>query len=69
MSAPLAWPALLRLGLHQLGLAPGLFWQLTPAELLMMLGRGAGGQAPLDRSGLEALMARYPDEKKGQSDG
>ncbi|MCT4684014.1 MAG: phage tail assembly chaperone, partial [Roseicyclus sp.] len=36
------WPALMRVGLQGLGLAPAVFWALTPAELLMMLGEGEG---------------------------
>lgn len=54
------WPALMRAGLQGLGLAPSVFWALTPAELLMMLGEGEGA-APMGRDRLEALAARFPD--------
>ncbi|MBL4541846.1 MAG: phage tail assembly chaperone [Rhodobacteraceae bacterium] len=54
------WPALIRAGVHGLGLRPAEFWALTPAELQMMLGAG-GGPAPLTRAGLADLAARFPD--------
>lgn len=59
------WPALMRAGFLGLGLRPDQFWQLTPAELLMMLGEGAN-DAPMGRSRLEELSQAYPDnlEKK-----
>lgn len=60
------WPALMRAGLLGLRLSPEQFWALTPAELRLMLGEGGG--APMQRKGLEALMAAYPDTGKGQDD-
>ncbi len=54
------WQALMRAGLHGLGLAPDVFWSLTPAELRMMLG-DVGAGVPLLTDGLTALMAAYPD--------
>lgn len=54
------WPALMRAGLRGLGLRPDQFWQLTPAELLMMLGEGTS-DAPMGRSRLEELSQAYPD--------
>ncbi|MGD9862297.1 MAG: rcc01693 family protein [Pseudodonghicola sp.] len=62
------WPALMRAGLQGLRLTPEAFWRLTPAELALMLGQGAG-RAPMNRAGLEALLAQWPDAEKGQSDG
>ena len=56
-----AWRALMRLGLVELGLAPDLFWQLTPAELLFLAGIGEPGEGALTRAGLGALMERFPD--------
>lgn len=54
------WPALMRAGLQGLGLSPEAFWALTPAELRLLLGdRTKSG--PLLSSGLDALMAAYPD--------
>ncbi|MCL3883715.1 rcc01693 family protein [Marivita sp. GX14005] len=61
------WPALMRAGMRGLGLRPAEFWALTPAELQLLLGRGAGA-APLRRDGLEALMAAYPDRTEGTGD-
>ncbi|MGY6409699.1 MAG: rcc01693 family protein [Alkalilacustris sp.] len=66
---PLDWPGLMRLGLGRLGLRPTEFWALTPAELLLMLGRGEPVRAgPLDAAGLAALAARFPDKAKGSVD-
>jgi len=61
------WPALMRAGMQGLGLRPDQFWRLTPAELGLMLGQG-GGQAPMGRSGLDGLMADWPDEERGECD-
>lgn len=54
------WPALMRAGIIGLRLKPDEFWALTPAELLLMLGAGAGS-APLSRSRLDELAQAYPD--------
>ncbi|WP_371153690.1 rcc01693 family protein [Jannaschia sp. 2305UL9-9] len=54
------WPALMAVGMRGLGLAPRDFWALTPAELAFLLGHG-DGKLPMDRAGLEALAARFPD--------
>ena len=57
----LDWPGLMRAGLGRLRLSPPEFWDLTPLELQMLLGPIV--QAPsLDRSGLETLMRRFPDQ-------
>lgn len=58
--ARIDWPALMRAGIRGLGLRPGEFWALTPAELELMLGKPAG-VAPLGRSRMEALLAAHPD--------
>ncbi|WP_415184441.1 rcc01693 family protein [Phaeovulum sp.] len=58
------WPGLLRVGLRGLGLSPGAFWRLTPAELALMLGDG-GGAAPLTRARLDELAAKWPDQVNG----
>lgn len=60
------WPALMRAGIQGLRLTPEQFWRLTPAELRLMLGQG--GAAPLNRAGLDALMAAWPDSQTGESD-
>ncbi|MFK7834899.1 MAG: rcc01693 family protein [Sulfitobacter sp.] len=67
-SQGLDWPGLMQVGLHGLGLKPDEFWSLTPVELQVMLGR-SGAQTPMLSDGLAALMAAYPDKKKGPDDG
>ncbi len=51
-------------GLGHLRLSPCAFWAMTPRELAAAA-RALGGAPPagaaLDRSGLAALMARFPD--------
>jgi len=61
------WPAVMRVGLQGLGLAPEVFWRLTPADLLMMLGE-LPGAAPMGRAALEALAARFPDVTNKEAD-
>ena len=58
------WPRLIRLGLVDLRLKPAEFWDLTPAELFLLAGV-VPGERPMDRGGLEALMARFPDAPRG----
>ena len=54
------WGALMRAGIHGLGLLPDQFWALTPAELALMLGADAC-PGPLTRSRLAELEKLYPD--------
>ncbi|GLK69906.1 phage tail assembly chaperone [Ancylobacter dichloromethanicus] len=50
------------LGFGRLRLSSHAFWRLTPRELAAALRAFAGpARAPLDRTGLGALMARFPD--------
>lgn len=56
----LDWPGLMRAGIRGLGLKPAEFWDLTPAELALMLGIDFGAGA-MTRSRLGDLMARFPD--------
>ncbi len=59
------WLALLQAGVQGLRMRPEDFWKLTPAELRLMLGQS--GSAPaMTRSGLDALLAVYPDQHKGE---
>lgn len=58
------WAGLLRLGLCGLRLTPAQFWALTPAELMLMLGK-EGGAAPLGRARLEELARAFPDHGSG----
>lgn len=58
----IAWSTLMRAGLRELRLAPREFWDLTPAELMAMLGAGGSG-APLDRMRFQELSRLYPDTR------
>jgi len=63
------WPLLMRAGMRGLGLKPSEFWALTPAELALLLGEDSG-ELPMDRAGLAALEARFPDlTRTGSYDG
>lgn len=62
----IAWPGLMRLGLVRLGLAPEVFWSLTPAELMLLAGEGEAPRA-MDRAGFAALAARFPDAPRPTS--
>lgn len=71
MSERIDWPQLMRLGLGALRLPPPAFWEMTPPELLAALeGAGLaapeGGAATMTRTGLAALMARFPDQGHGR---
>lgn len=55
------WPALMRLGLHQLNLPADEFWAMTPFELMIKAGGLQDQSTTLGRSGLNALLAQYPD--------
>lgn len=48
------------------GLRPKEFWALSPAELILILGGGAGAPA-LTRARLEALAAAFPDHVSEES--
>ena len=55
----------MRLGMVELRLSPDRFWALTPAELMLMAGVGAGGEvASLSRAGFADLAASFPDRIK-----
>ena len=60
----LDWPGLMRAGMRRdgggLGLKPAEFWDMTPAELALMLGIEPGAGA-MSRTRLDDLMARFPD--------
>ncbi len=68
MSPALDWPGLLRAGLLKLQLTPEQFWQLTPAELALMLGDPVAVR-PMGRDRLEALRAAWPDISREGSHG
>jgi uncharacterized phage protein (TIGR02216 family) len=56
----IAWGRLMRLGMLRLGLAPEVFWSLTPAELMLLAGEGPEA---MTRAGFDALVARFPDKR------
>lgn len=56
----IAWAGLMRLGLLRLGLAPKVFWDLTPAELMLLAGEGEAPQG-MTRVAFADLAARFPD--------
>ncbi|MDZ4095842.1 MAG: rcc01693 family protein [Paracoccaceae bacterium] len=62
------WAGLMRTGLLGLGLAPEVFWRLTPVELRMMLG-AEGAAPPLTRARLDELACAFPDVKRRFEDG
>ena len=57
----LDWPALLRAGLQTLRLRPREFWDLTPAELSLMLGLDQR-PVPMTRARFLALCGQHPDQ-------
>jgi len=57
------WPAMMRIGLHRMGLKPDEFWGLTPLEFLIISGLEGRGSAVMTRSGLAGLCAQFPDIK------
>lgn len=61
------WPVLMRAGMRGLGLRPWEFWDLTPAELRLMLGEERGA-APMGRARLDELMAVFPDRRDRNGD-
>ena len=56
------WVGLMRVGLRGLGLAPEVFWRLTPVELRMMIG-AEDAAPPLTRARLAELAAAFPDTR------
>ena len=61
------WPALLRVGMQQLGLKPDEFWSLTPSEFWLLVGDNIG-DAPMGRGRLDELSAAYPDRRNNGAD-
>lgn len=61
------WSVLMRAGMRGLGLKPWEFWDLTPAELRLMLGEESGA-TPMGRARLDELMAAFPDRRTSNGD-
>jgi uncharacterized phage protein (TIGR02216 family) len=66
MSARVDWPALARVGLGSLRLAPETFWALTPFELALIAAPPA--TAAIDAAALRALMALDPDRSRAAAE-
>lgn len=62
------WAGLMRAGLQGLGLAPDVFWRLSPIELRIMLGADSA-LPPLTRARLAELAAAFPDVATGVGHG
>ena len=62
------WAGLMRAGLQGRGLAPDVFWRLSPIELRIMLGADSA-LPPLTRARLAELAAAFPDTGKGLDNG
>lgn len=63
------WDLLMRFGLGALGLAPRDFWRMTPVEFdAAMKGRMGRfhDENAMTRGRLEALVARFPDQRRGE---
>lgn len=58
----------MRIGMRDRGLLPCQFWALTPAELMLVLGRDGGGVVPMARLRLEELAAQWPDQPSPMSE-
>jgi uncharacterized phage protein (TIGR02216 family) len=56
----IAWAGLMRLGLVRLELAPAVFWDLTPAELMLLAGASEVPRS-INRAAFEELAAQFPD--------
>lgn len=59
---PFPWKQAIGFGLGVLRLSPEAFWRMTPRELAYAIEAASGRRAPLDRSSLQQLMQRYPDD-------
>lgn len=61
---PFPWAEAMRFGLGVLRLPPEAFWAMTPRELTAAWQGLTGGRpGRLDRPGLEALQAQFPDSE------
>ena len=67
MTNGMDWATLMRLGLGHLRLHPTQFWDLSPRELMVMLGLNSSSQMPMTRTALADLEARVEQHMKGTS--
>ena len=56
-----SWPAMLRLAAERFAIQPAAFWRLSLAEWLALTAPPCVTE-PLDRAGLDALLAAFPDD-------
>ncbi|MEM9049142.1 MAG: phage tail assembly chaperone [Pseudomonadota bacterium] len=63
MAEPLAWAALMRIGIGRLGLQPEQFWALTPTEFALLAGLATDGSARMTRTALAALEDRIARQR------
>lgn len=57
------WPGMMRAGIHGLRLCPANFWDLTPIELMVMLGQDHR-PVPMGRPRLHELLTAFPDTRE-----
>ncbi|HET9685836.1 MAG TPA: rcc01693 family protein [Pseudolabrys sp.] len=60
---PFPWKQAIGFGLGVLRLSPDQFWRMTPRELACAIETIAGSTAPFNRSTLNDLIKRYPDDR------
>ncbi|CAN7187937.1 phage tail assembly chaperone [Rhizobium sp. LjRoot98] len=58
---PFPWGPVIHAGLCLLRLPAPVFWSMTPREMQAAFGGLQPAAAVADRSGMEALMAAFPD--------
>jgi uncharacterized phage protein (TIGR02216 family) len=59
------WGAWMRVGLRDHRLDPDVFWQLTPAELMLIAGLEPS-HTPMNRDRLSAMLDAFPDQEKSE---
>ncbi len=71
MTSRFDWQRTMRIGLGVLGLAPEVFWAMTPREFEAAV-RGRLGEldvpAPMTAATLDNLVRKYPDKQQGQTE-
>jgi len=62
MNDRINWSDWMQAAVHGAGLSLDVFWSLTPAELMFVLGKTQGA-SPLNRDRLAQLCAQFPDKE------
>jgi uncharacterized phage protein (TIGR02216 family) len=60
---PFPWKQAIGFGLGVLRLSPDQFWRMTPRELACAIETITGRTVPFNRSTLNDLVKRYPDDR------